>query len=560
MESLVEEVYQLIKPVIDKVEPFVSDLNAVIEDTCTEAHATIINKQDENYTQLEKQLGTLYYIKQLVDCMKLTTESINSMHSVDESSISSDDDLVAAIARFSPITDDFEPNKVQQLILYLLNTAQSKGYRKFADSIYERVKTNGYNTHAWSRICSIMEYIHMVTRKEVNFDMWLNMTSVRSNINFAADHLQSCNDVQLPSLMKDRHIFSFKNGIYLADKDQFVTYGTPEHNALPSHLVSSKYFDNDMNTDDVSTPHFDAILDYQDMSTEVKEWMYVLIGRLIYYTNELDTWQIIPFLKGAASSGKSTILLHICRNLYDICDVGTMSNNIERKFGIGALSTKFIFIGPEIKSDFGLEQAEFQSIVSGETVQVAVKYQTAQTVDWDVPGILAGNEVPNFVDNSGSINRRIVLFEFPKRVKDGDMELGKKLQAEMPKIIIKCNKAYLNAVKLYAKDNIWKHLPTEFHKSKEDLSENVNSIMHFLKSGQLSFDASKYMPFETFAGMYNAYVDSMQLQKMRLVGDKVSHPLLEMGCKIVKNQAMMYPRVDGSIVNGRFILGLDYAQ
>jgi hypothetical protein len=51
-------------------------------------------------------------------------------------------------------------------------------------------------------------------------------------------------------------------------------------------------------------------------------------------------------------------------------DVGTLSNNIERKFGLSALADKLLFIGPEIKADIQLEQAEFQSIVSGETVQV----------------------------------------------------------------------------------------------------------------------------------------------------------------------------------------------
>ena len=79
---------------------------------------------------------------------------------------------------------------------------------------------------------------------------------------------------------------------------------------------------------------------------------------------------MIPYLKGAASSGKSTLLTRVCRSLYEPADVGVLSNNVERKFGLSALYDKLIFIGPEIKSDIALEQAEFQSMVSGETVQV----------------------------------------------------------------------------------------------------------------------------------------------------------------------------------------------
>ena len=110
------------------------------------------------------------------------------------------------------------------------------------------------------------------------------------------------------------------------------------------------------------------------MGEDVSRWMYAMVGRLIYEVGEKDGWQVVPFLKGAASSGKSTILTRVCRGLYEPADVGTLSNNIERKFGLSALADKLIFIGPEIKSDIALEQAEFQSIVSGESVQVTFSH------------------------------------------------------------------------------------------------------------------------------------------------------------------------------------------
>ena len=37
-------------------------------------------------------------------------------------------------------------------------------------------------------------------------------------------------------------------------------------------------------------------------------WMYIFIGRMIYWLNEIDCWQVIPFIKGTAGSGKSTLL------------------------------------------------------------------------------------------------------------------------------------------------------------------------------------------------------------------------------------------------------------
>lgn len=64
-----------------------------------------------------------------------------------------------------------------------------------------------------------------------------------------------------------------------------------------------------------------------------------------------------------------------------------------KKFGLSAFSDKYLFVAPEIKSDLQVEQAEFQSMVSGEDIQVNTKYAKARSCVWTVPGVLAGNEV-----------------------------------------------------------------------------------------------------------------------------------------------------------------------
>jgi hypothetical protein len=476
--------------------------------------------------------------------------------------------LTAGNARFTA-PDPEEANRMQQLLLYLLDTAHVRGYRRRHGMLFERRALEGrpnVDTHAWELACDMRQFVYEATRKEVNYEMWLNMTSGRGNVGSAVDYLTHCQDVQLPDLVRDRHVFSFRNAIYLAHEDRVVPYGTPEHARLPADLVSAKFFDLDLdlglvnasveNIRDIPTPHLQSILDTQDMPREVAWWMYAMIGRLVYEVGEKDGWQVIPFLKGAASSGKSTILTRVCQNIYTRDDVGVLSNNIERKFGLSAIYDKLIFIGPEIKADIQLEQAEFQSMVSGEAVQVAVKCQTARSVAWVVPGALAGNEVPSWVDNSGSINRRIVLFEFPKRVHDGDMDLGKKLEAEMPRILVKANRIYLEAVRKCARDNVWKHLPPAFHKAKEDFTESVNSLVHFLRSGKLAFGRELCMPFEQFSAAYESYVSSMGLTRLKLAGDRVAQPLLEAGCKIAKHITLRYR---GGVVTGRFIIGCDFA-
>lgn len=527
----------------------------------------------DDRSSIQFVLSSLYYINHALSALSMAGRILRAGPAAGADGVS-DDDLASGIARFSA-PDPEEANRLQQLLLYLLNAVQVRGYRRCHGELYRRIALPGalstVDSHAWERVGDMRDFVYDVTRKEVNYDMWLNLTSMRTNMQAAVDHLMFCHDVQLPDLRKDRHVFSFSNGIYLAARDVFVPYAdSAAMSTVATDVVAARFFDlpfpvgaavgsGDWYTA-IPTPHLQSIMDYQGMEEDVCRWLYVMIGRLIYEVNELDGWQVLPFLKGAASSGKSTILNRVCRGLYEPADVGTLSNNIERKFGLSALHDKLLFVGPEIKADIQLEQAEFQSIVSGESVQVAVKYRTAQSVEWRVPGALAGNEVPGWVDNSGSINRRIVIFEFPRRVHDGDMELGRKLDREMPAIILKVNRAYLQAVARHARDNIWKHLPAAFHAAKEEFTESVNSIVHFLRSGQLEFGAGLYMPFEHFSAAYEAYVSSMGLTRMKLTGDKIAHPLLEAHCKVVKNQTMKYPRGGSSVTTGRFIVGCDHAD
>lgn len=509
------------------------------------------------------KLSMLYHVKQAMQCLQLCVESSAA------SSGTSDDAIVAGIARFAPLTDEESgANKTQQFLMHLLNVAATMGYRKKGTAVYQKVRIGDVDTHAWRVVCNMSEFVHMATRRETNFDMWMAMTSMRSNIPFAIEYLEKSCDYQFPNLVKDRHVFSFRNGIYLADKDRFIEYDTEEHRDLPSDLVAARFFDMDMPRDvlsqedpeSIETPSLQAILDYQDMSPELCGWVYALIGRLIYEVNERDKWQVLPFLKGAAASGKSTILMSVCRNLYEPEDVGVISNNIERKFGLSAVFDKFIFIAPEVKADFGLEQAEFQSMVTGETVQIAIKFQVAKSVVWSVPGIVAGNQNP-YEDNRGSMARRTPTINFTKTVVNGDMDLGNKIFKEMPAILVKCNRLYNAKVAACGHDVVWRHLPQEFHQMRDELVEDSNSIIHFLKSGHLEFGTGLYMPFVNFARMYESYVQSMGLVKLRLTMDKITQPLVEKKCRVVKNQAMLYPRGansgGGIIVNGQFILGLD---
>jgi adenylate kinase len=56
-------------------------------------------------------------------------------------------------------------------------------------------------------------------------------------------------------------------------------------------------------------------------------------------------------------AGKSTIVLKVAKQFYEDIDCGTLSNNIESKFGLSQFHDKLLFVAPEIKSDLKIEQA-----------------------------------------------------------------------------------------------------------------------------------------------------------------------------------------------------------
>lgn len=570
------------------------------------AAAAVVRRAQQLLHYLQQSFATARITAQLVSSStsRVSDDATDAPHASDEAGtvVVRDEDLVAGIARFASIekTDDLSP--FQQLLLYLLDALQQRGYRRYEDYCYARIETEDgrYDTRAWYRVYSIRDFVYDVTRKEMQFQQWVNLTNGPNSVQNATRYLCESNDHQFPVLVKNRYVRAFRNGLYFSRwplptepmtagppgthvrrrarmtttdgvqeivRDRFVAYGQHEAEVSPDIVACNSYIDLDFPSEAASrpvedwrlieTPFLQSILDFQQFSVETSDWMYVFIGRLMFCVNELDRWQVLPYLKGQASSGKSTILMNVCKNLYESVDVGVLSNNIEKKFGVSALAEKYLFIAPEIKADLQLEQAEFQSMISGESVQLNIKYKTAESVEWNVPGIMAGNQVPMWVDNAGSISRRIVLFEFARRVTDGDTELGRKLQSELPSIILKATRAYHCAIRTCGADNVWRHLPPYFHTTREDLTLHTDPLEAFMHSGKVSLHDDLYMPWNTFNTMFIAYTHEMFGRNTQIpTATQIKHQLRDRGVLYDPGQAQrVYDGIQG--VKGPWLTGID---
>jgi hypothetical protein len=404
--------------------------------------------------------------------------------------------------------------------------------------------------------------VRNIAPKDDEFLNWKNFTSKGSIYREVIDYISKCIDPQFPEIEKRRNVWSFKNGVFVGKEwipdrgvydCRFYPYDSKEFRCLDPTIISCKYFDQQFddyshieNWQDIPTPNFDKVLNYQKFDQEVCNWAYVMGGRLCYDIGDLDSWQIIPFFKGIARSGKSTLINSVFKRFYESQDVGVLGNNIERKFGLSALKDSFMFIAPEIKGDLALEQAEFQSIVSGESVSIAVKNKTAVSIDWKVPGVLGGNEIPNWKDNSGSVLRRILPWNFTKQVQEADPNLEKKLEKELPTILLKCIRGYLDYSNKYRDRDIWNVVPPYFKLIQKQVAMVASTLTNFLESTNIEYGTELFVPQKLFVPVFNQHCQSNNLGKHKFHPDFYMGPFstrdIEVRNESVTYKGRLYPR------------------
>jgi hypothetical protein len=523
---------------------------------------------DERYEEFQKMFNKIFEsIDYSSKILKMGNIIVNS-HSEDSTSIS--DDL--GLLRF--LEPNIETNSpFQNLLLFLLDSIYTSGLQRYQSSLYEKIVHNGYFTHAWKEKMSIKNFIYEKTQFNIDYRQWHNLTSNASNIKHAVDFLEHCQDPRISDLVKDRHVFAFKNGIYNCKHwdpghkvfiDHFYEYGSPLIKSLDLSVVASKFFDTNFdNFDlvddwyDISTPSFQSILDYQEFSEEVSRWIYVFIGRLFYDLGELDNWQVALFLEGVAGSGKSTVT-KLVKKFYEICDVGVLSNNIEKKFGLSSLKDKLLYLAPEIKGDLCLEQSEFQLLIEGGDMQLPEKYKDSAFIQWKTPGLFAGNEPPNYTDNSGSISRRLVVAKFIKKVTDKDSDLDYKLNIELPAIIKKAASAYLSAVNEFKGKDFWNSLPKYFRDTQQDMAQNTHALEHFISSGKVLLGDEYYVREKLFVQAFNEHCKECHLERHKFTTDYYMGVFGNYSLSIKKNAKMKYPNIPNArTYQGSFIFGID---
>jgi hypothetical protein len=479
----------------------------------------------------------------------------------------------------------------QRLILFILGKLFENGYRRYNGECYQEIRIaliqdiDGnesfldnnklvrmtdtvldefeikavHNTHAWHRICSLEECVMKMVDKDVDYDMWLDLTSGSGNAKSTAGYLEVCFDHEFPPLQPDRRSRAFQNGVLTLHPPDETFYSFGEGADISNSLVCCKYFPQQFDKDffsynnwyNISTPAFQSIIDYQLFSPLIASVIYAQLGRLLYEVNEHDGWQVIFFIKGVAQSGKSTIG-KLVQQFFQREDIAIMSSNIEQKFGLDAIVDKKLFICFEVTKNWGLARSDFQSLISGEELSVAGKFKTARTVTWKTPGVLFGNELGPWIDSAGSIVRRLLVCEFNRRVKESDPDLDNKLKSELPAILFKSQQGYMALVKEFAGHGIWEKIPRYFKNMQTKIAVSTNPIKQFLHESDILIRGDDFkMPMFQFQAHLSEFLQTRKIH-VQFSFDQVIDVFEQEGMNVETTTAEW----GGKPVRGRFVCGV----
>ena len=351
-----------------------------------------------------------------------------------------------------------------------------------------------------------------------------------------------------PAKMKTGAI-SFLNGYLDLTSMLFHSWADVKSPPLTNH-----YFEQKMELSAAMngpTPLWDSLLETQlgKRSTNFEEgteltmcdMLEVLIGRLFYPIGEYDNWQVMPFLKGDANTGKGTVC-DLIKRMFPTGTTGVITATQEQTFGLEALFSKRLVVIPDLPKKFSkiINQSDFQSMVSGEGVSVARKNKTAISDQaWKVPIVGAGNYLPDYNDNSGSISRRLSVFPFATLITSRDTTLKDQVvKNELVTIIIRCIARYRVICDRYKTLDFWtKIAPAPLREVQREVKESTNYLANFLKNGddyyQILYVKGQITPMEKLESAFSNHMRFKQkLEKAKIGEDK--HPIKAAGYTIEK--------------------------
>tara|TARA_B110000046_G_scaffold140427_1_gene146987 strand:+ start:1301 stop:3298 length:1998 start_codon:yes stop_codon:yes gene_type:complete len=376
---------------------------------------------------------------------------------------------------------DTNRNDFQNVIRWVVRDMQRNCVRKRGGDIFTQKIVNGFVTGFWQRDNTVKRYIQEACT-ERNYDVWKMLVSNRDRTPEVATYIAESVQPRVPDLDIDRYKVAFRDGVYMLKQDTFWKFAERafwpriadrinaerevvretlrrDHNQILSlslaeppndELGAINFFDQDFNAWDeqedpcqLECPETDKILHDQHLNADTIEWFYAFTARLWYELGELDNWQCAMTIVGVAKNGKSS-WQKMSRSFYPPEYVKNIGGRPEETFGPASIANAYLCCVPELKRGFEkrFDTADLQCMLTGEELSYARKYLDAITKKWTCNFFFCGNEYAEWASTAGSMERRLMPFEWPHRLERADPTLIKNALKRMGPFIRKANAYY----------------------------------------------------------------------------------------------------------------------
>ena len=356
--------------------------------------------------------------------------------------------------------------------------------------------------------------------------------------------------------MSRDHI-SFKNGCFYLETLQFKKWENIETIPITDHFFDIDFPQQFNNT---KTPLWDTLIKTQledkeqheedeDPNGSMYDMFECLIGRLFYDVGKYDRWQVHLFLKGDANTGKSTIC-NLTKKMFPLHQVGSFGK--ELKFGLEALWMKRLICDEDTPQDLCsmLSKTDYQSMASGESINVARKHKMAKLVqNWNVPLMFAANYYLNYKDEGGSVSRRTAVFLWNKFIKVRDTDLDRKIiKNELVNVMLRCIYKYRKKCDDYIGKEFKLVIPEKLKKDMEGIREKINPMADFIENGSERVQIIYKLNEKTDKKVLQRHYANFIMRKYKGHSSKMSDdyhilklkgmfPVIEKVCKVCKRNA-----------------------
>ena len=297
-------------------------------------------------------------------------------------------------------------------------------------------------------------------------------------------YLENSVDVDFLFGKTDLNFVGYMDGVFNLTTQEFTPKKQLDY--CPDFLVRKMFHVNFISNH--PTPLWDAALSFQ-LPDDVVPFLCGMLGRLFFKVRQLDKFELVPILRGAAGSGKSTVIDTV-QAMFDETSICTITKDSSDKFGLEGCDDKEIMIMADCSDEFHnkLGQQTFQGMISGESVVVNKKGIKQKHIhNWSVPLLMAMNRPLRYTDDGGSVTRRLLEFQWTKIIPEDqkDTELKTKIsETESPYIFPKLIRAYHELVQLVNGRDAFMFMPESIKLEKEENKVNQNSLIYFLSLGK----------------------------------------------------------------------------